>query len=1756
MADEKGDSFMAGFMFGNIDQSGCLEDDGVLDEEFKKHLGEFSIRLQNELGVKDLLEDESQAAEPADSQDSGYMTQDSNAVDYSDINELIEDEEGVEAWPNAASQAMAPPPVPDHDTFSLPHSMDQSKRLVTPLADMLPPEFKGKDVREYFPDFRVGEVLRFSRLFPPQYPISLYKRKKKTEEGDKPSKPSFQEVEFNRGGTPPAELIMKDDQITFLEPLKEKKKSSRLKSSLAKDSSSGKEGGSVSWRYGPAQYWYDLYGVDPNATTYDYGLKKKADKDKSNLGSDGEGSPKEVPVAPIVTCPDDAYLMVCQKNWEDDIIWSGEESRADVSEAQKTKGAMSGWLPTAQNRTVESWSKFTDTPNVFEPSAKRFQSFFPIENTELVYAAWEKEIIWDPENMDEIPEPRGLTLDLNDDNIVYEIPEDKEPVEAEKEINQQPNTKKEPRKSQLALQKIGIVKEKEEEDDDDKNSNQRKDPFNISNDEYYNPKIATDNALRTNVGGNLIQHSTPAVDLKQPFFPTFLGITKLRQFHRPPLKKYSYGAMYEGGPIPVNSLLKTIKRKAKLRDQERQAMGGGEIFFMRTPADLSACDGELILAEYSEEFPPVMMQSGMATKIKNYYKRKPGGDNNPATFKYGELAYAHHSPFLGNLNPGQTVQAFENNMFRAPIYQHLMPETDFLVIRTRQNYYIRKVTDIFCVGQLCPLSEVPGPNSKRANVFIRDFLQAFIYRLFWASNDVPRRIKMEDIKRAFQSHSESSIRKRLKLCADFKRTGMDSNWWVVKPDFRLPSHEEIRAMVSPEQCCQYYSLVSAEQRLKDAGYGEKSLFAPEQDEDDEAKIEDEVKTAPWNTTRAYIQAVRGKCLLSLTGDTDPTGCGEGFAYVRVPNKPIINKADQKGDTPQKKTVTGTAADLRRLSLADAKKILRDKGFPEAEIKKLSRWEVIDCVRTMSTHEAKAGEEGDMTRFARGNRQSVAEHQERYKEECQRLFDLQNKILGSEEVLSTDEEGSDSGSEDLDYDEMGKNIENILTNKKSSSQLSKEKEEAELKQLHKTLMDPKGKDSKLNESASSQDLNSEGKAIVRKLKITRTFENENGDKYTRSEIVTKPLVIEAYLKIKKTRSKEFIVSFASMDEVQKEEMKRERRRLQEQLRRIKRNEEKLNQAISTSPTLAASMLAKKKKKENAKDIKLKCGACGQVGHMRTNKECPQWATRMGGVLNTSGNASGGTLPSVNVALTVEEEEDAEKEVINTDENLVQIEGTKVVLSKQLVEHADKLKKQTLTLKFPKKLPRKEKDSKGHGKLKRKASNAPHCDYLTRPNKVAHRRRADPLVSLCSIFEGIISELKEIPDSHLFHLPVSSREVIDYYRIITKPMDLQTLKTNVRNRKYESRAAFLEDVHLIYTNSQTYNGEKNVLTFTARKMLDLTLHRFAEKEDKLMRLEKAINPLLDDDDLVAFSYVLENIVENHLHSMPNVRAFLTPVNKKQIKDYYNVIAHPMDLQTLMENVKKHKYHTGEEFLADVELIYTNCLQYNGEKSELTKTAFEVYKTAQACIEENAEQLREYEEGIKAKQEAAMDGLESESIMTGTSFHDDLSNVDETGDYTIVEGGNAPKPYNPEGMATTTEVEEGEYVDIMDSSNLVEEEVPLDQTAYYMQGAEGIEASTLGLDLQLSGEEDEFEGSGQRYRPELPLPDEDSQMSFNADEFFQTNFQMGGHTSEGMQGDEVAPQTDIINDDLQLSESDDAEDYDQPSEGVGFDFDEFED
>lgn len=44
------------------------------------------------------------------------------------------------------------------------------------------------------------------------------------------------------------------------------------------------------------------------------------------------------------------------------------------------------------------------------------------------------------------------------------------------------------------------------------------------------------------------------------------------------------------------------------RESERMASGGGDVFFMRTPEDLTGRDGDIILVEFCEEHPPLINQ--------------------------------------------------------------------------------------------------------------------------------------------------------------------------------------------------------------------------------------------------------------------------------------------------------------------------------------------------------------------------------------------------------------------------------------------------------------------------------------------------------------------------------------------------------------------------------------------------------------------------------------------------------------------------------------------------------------------------------------------------------------------------------------------------------------------------------------------------------------------------------------------------------------------------------------------------------------------------------------------------------------------------------------------------------------------------------------------------------------------------------------------------------------------------------------------
>lgn len=137
------------------------------------------------------------------------------------------------------------------------------------------------------------------------------------------------------------------------------------------------------------------------------------------------------------------------------------------------------------------------------------------------------------------------------------------------------------------------------------------------------------------------------------------------------------------------------------------------------------------------------------------------------------------------------------------------------------------------------------------------------------------------------------------------------------------------------------------------------------------------------------------------------------------------------------------------------------------------------------------------------------------------------------------------------DELGKDLESMLNKKKTMEQLNMEREEVERRDLQKLLVQDGPPPSTPPPLSSSQDKDDNRNETGRKLLIKRKFSTDTGY-YYREEIITRAEVIDAYLKIKETAdktTKRFLID--NLDEEQKDEVRKERRRIQEQLRRLNR-----------------------------------------------------------------------------------------------------------------------------------------------------------------------------------------------------------------------------------------------------------------------------------------------------------------------------------------------------------------------------------------------------------------------------------------------------------------------------------------------------------------------------------------------------------------------------------------------------------------------------
>lgn len=446
-------------------------------------------------------------------------------------------------------------------------------------------------------------------------------------------------------------------------------------------------------------------------------------------------------------------------------------------------------------------------------------------NHDFLSAQWLKQIIWnEPETNRKRRIP--LILDMNDPEMLMEYNED-------------------------STQQIPLP------------SSSDIDILNLSNDSHY-AAASRASVTRQKIGPITITHALPALNLS--VFPTRYDAEALRRLHRPKLK---------------NLICRTVKL---LRAQVNLDHRSSDI--PKKMRQLSGKEGKLILFEYTEQHPLIVMGIGMGSRLRNYYRCMEGDDasnvieKNLSHFSEGEhvlLDPSDASPFLGNIEPGTSLQSLENKLFKVPIVKHANATTDFVLVRPNRDsnqWFIREPTAVFVAGQTQPQTEVPSPNSRAAAAFIQSRLRAYIFNLFRANQNM---VKASDVLEAFPLFSENAIRTHLKKCAEFQRGGTDESAgrWVLNKGAVLPKEEELFELVPPEKVCAYESLLFGQQQLTDAGIKRfltpsslEGLSFPDKKLQEDAKlVEEELELTPWNLSSNFINC---EDQLQLSGFGDPS----------------------------------------------------------------------------------------------------------------------------------------------------------------------------------------------------------------------------------------------------------------------------------------------------------------------------------------------------------------------------------------------------------------------------------------------------------------------------------------------------------------------------------------------------------------------------------------------------------------------------------------------------------------------------------------------------------------------------------------------------------------------------------------------------------------------------------------------------------------------------------------------------------------------
>ncbi|OEL16968.1 Transcription initiation factor TFIID subunit 1 [Dichanthelium oligosanthes] len=677
-----------------------------------------------------------------------------------------------------------------------------------------------------------------------------------------------------------------------------------------------------------------------------------------------------------------------------------------------------------------------------------------------------------------------------------------------------------------------------------------------------------------------------------------------------------------------NSILHVVCTKVNLWPKAQKLPGEDKPLrppgAFRKKADLSVKDGHVFLMEYCEERPLLLSNAGMGARLCTYYQKISPGDETATSLQKNSdglgtvLAVdpADISPFLGDIRSGSHQSCLETNMYRSPIFPHQVSSTDYLLVRSGKGALaLRRIDKIYAVGQQEPHMEVFSPGTKNVQNYLLNRMLVYVYREFRARErpDVISQIRADELP-IESPLTDVIVRKRLKHCAELKKGPNGHSFWTKRPDFRVPSEEELRRLLAPESVCCYESMQAGLYRLKQLGIvnlthpvglvsAMNQLPDKVMDLSAAAHIERELQITSWSLTSNFVACTNEdrKYIerLEITGFGDPSGLGLGFSYVK-----------KKSAAAKSTTVTGTDADLRRLSNDAARELLLKFGIPEAQIDKLTRWDRITMVRKLSSEKAISRitiDEIAVSKFARRQGMSFMQLQQQTREKCQEIWDKQVESLSAVD-------GVDNGSDTEGYsdlDSFAGDLENLLDAEEFDDEdtgkggLRNDKAEGMRGHI-------------LRRCPTQTETNGEIEDDEAEASLAKKLLEGNGNN---TEGKQQPVEMTNYgtsiydrgaIKSKQSETGQMIKSSghaaAFTPKSTATEAKEARNSFAEGRLPLKLKPTMMfdgNDILLVKRTSALGMNGLKDKRQCGRNDTFCCGACGQLGHMRTNKLCPKY-----------------------------------------------------------------------------------------------------------------------------------------------------------------------------------------------------------------------------------------------------------------------------------------------------------------------------------------------------------------------------------------------------------------------------------------------------------------------------------------------------------------------------------------------------------------------